>query len=114
VLVYVAAGAAVGAIGSTVYGGFDQAVANLFMRWAAAVALGWIGLSVAGFAPPLATFDRLAAPITASRRFSPADRFVGDAGALASGLMWGFLLCGRSTAPCFTPCCREAHCTAAP
>jgi uncharacterized protein len=51
VLVYVAAGTAVGAVGSTLYGAFDHAGANLFMRWAAAVALGWIGLSVAGLAP---------------------------------------------------------------
>ncbi len=68
-LVYVAAGAAVGAVGSVVYGGFDHASANLFMRWAAAVALGWIGLSVAGFAPSLAVFDRLASPIAAGLRF---------------------------------------------
>ncbi len=94
VLVYVAAGAAVGGVGSTVYAAFDRAAANLFMRWAAAVALGWIGLSVAGFAPSLATFDRLAAPVAASLRFSPADRFMGDAGAFASGLVWGFLPCG--------------------
>jgi uncharacterized protein len=94
VLVYVAAGAAVGAVGSTVYGAFDHAAANLFMRWAAAVALGWIGLSVAGFSPSLAGFDRLAAPIAASLRFSAAARLAGDAGAFGSGLMWGFLPCG--------------------
>ena len=94
VLVYVAVGAVVGAVGSTVYAAFDHAAANLFMRWAAAVALGWIGLSVAGFAPSLAGFDRLAAPIAASLRFSPAPRLAGDAGAFASGLMWGFLPCG--------------------
>ena len=94
VLVYVAAGAAVGALGSTVYGAFNHASANLFMRWAAAVALGWIGLSVTGFAPSLAAFDRLAAPITNSLRFSPTPRLAGEAGAFASGLMWGFLPCG--------------------
>ncbi len=94
VVIYVAAGTAVGALGSTVYGSFDHAGANLFVRWAAAVALGWIGLSVAGFAPSLAVFDRLAAPIAETLRFSPARRLAGEAGAFASGLMWGFLPCG--------------------
>jgi uncharacterized protein len=94
VLVYVAAGVTVGAVGSTVYGAFDHASANLFMRWAAAVALGWIGLSVAGFAPSLAAFDRLVAPIAAGLRSSPAHRLSGEAGAFASGLLWGFLPCG--------------------
>ena len=94
VLVYVAVGATVGAVGSTVYGAFEHVGANLFMRWAAAVALGWTGLSVAGVAPSLAVFDRLAAPIGASLRFSPAQRLSGDTGAFASGLLWGFLPCG--------------------
>jgi len=94
VLVYVAGGTAVGAVGSSIYGAFDHASAHLFLRWAAAVALGWVGLSVSGFAPSLAAFDRLAAPIAASLRFSPAGHLTSDAGAFASGLMWGFLPCG--------------------
>jgi uncharacterized protein len=94
VLVYGAAGAVVGAVGSAVYGNFDHVGANLFMRWAAAVALGWIGLSVAGFAPSLSAFDRVAAPIADRLRFPPARRLVGEAGAFASGLAWGFLPCG--------------------
>ena len=94
VLMYVAGGAALGAVGSTVYGAFDHSGAYQFMRWAAAVALGWIGLSVAGLAPSLALFDRLAAPIAANLRLAPANRLAGDAGAFASGLMWGFLPCG--------------------
>jgi hypothetical protein len=94
VLMYVAGGATLGAVGSTVYGAFDHSGAYLFMRWAAAVALGWIGLSVAGFAPSLAAFDRLAAPIAANLRFAPAHRLAGEARAFASGLMWGFLPCG--------------------
>ena len=114
VLVYCAAGAAVGAVGSTVYGGFDHVGANLFMRWAAAFALGWIGLSVAGFAPSLSAFDLVTAPITDRLRFPPAGRLVGDAGAFASGLMWGFLPAAWSTAHCSTPCCRGAPCTADP
>ncbi len=94
VLMYVVGGAALGAVGSTVYGVFDHSGAYLFMRWAAAVALGWIGLSVAGYAPSPAAFDRLAAPIAAYLRFAPAHRLAGDVGAFASGLIWGFLPCG--------------------
>ncbi len=94
VLVYIAAGATVGAVGSAVYGAFNLSAVNLFMRWAAAVALGWIGLSVAGFAPSLAPLDRLAAPVTTSFRFSPTHHLTGEAGAFASGLIWGFLPCG--------------------
>ncbi len=69
VLMYVAGGAALGAVGSTLYGAFDHAGAFLVMRWAAAVALGWIGLSVAGFAPSLAIVDRVTAPIAGRLRF---------------------------------------------
>lgn len=94
VLVYVVTGATVGAVGSTVYGAFEHVSANLYMRWAAAVALGWTGLSVAGFAPSLAAIDRLAEPIDASLRFSPRRRPSGESGAFASGLLWGLLPCG--------------------
>ncbi len=94
VLMYVVGGMVLGAAGSRLYGAFDHAIAVVVMRWAAAVALGWIGLSVAGFAPSLAFFDRLAGPIAESLRFSPAPAFAGGAGAFASGLVWGLLPCG--------------------
>ena len=93
-MMYVAGGLVLGAAGSTFYGAFDHAAAYLVMRWAAAVALGWIGLSVAGFAPSLAVVDRFAAPIAQSLRFSPAPAFAGGTGAFASGLIWGVLPCG--------------------
>jgi len=92
-LVYVVGGAAVGAAGSALYGAFDHEGAYLVLRWAAAVALGWIGLSVAGFAPSVAVFDRLAAPIAGSLRFAPAHRLANDTGAFTLGLTWGFLPC---------------------
>lgn len=92
VMMYVAAGIILGGAGSTLYGAFDRGAAFLVMRWAGAVALGWIGLSVAGFAPSLAIADRLAHPISARLRFAPA--LPGGSGAFASGLMWGLLPCG--------------------
>ncbi|MBV8107677.1 MAG: sulfite exporter TauE/SafE family protein [Hyphomicrobiales bacterium] len=94
VLMYVAGGAVLGGVGSAFYGAYDHAMAYLVMRWAAAVALGWIGLSVAGFAPALVVVDRFAAPIAESLRFSPVPAFAGGTGAFASGLLWGFLPCG--------------------
>jgi len=94
VLIYAAAGAALGALGSTVYFIFDHSGAHLIVRWAAAVALGWIGLSVAGFAPSLIALDRLAAPLASRLRFAPTYGMSGDVGAFASGLIWGFLPCG--------------------
>jgi uncharacterized protein len=93
-MMYVAGGLVLGAAGSAFYGAFDHAAAYLVMRWAAAVALGWIGLSVAGFAPSVAVVDRFAAPIAQSLRFSPAPAFAGGTGAFASGLIWGVLPCG--------------------
>jgi sulfite exporter TauE/SafE len=93
-VMYVAGGMVLGAAGSAFYGAFDHAAAYLVMRWAAAVALGWIGLSVAGFAPSLAVVDRFAAPIAQTLRFSPAPAFAGGTGAFASGLFWGVLPCG--------------------
>jgi len=95
VLMYVAAGAALGAFGATIYGAFDHAHAYLFMRWAAAVALGWIGLSVAGLAPSLALADRVAAPIGSALRWGGGGSVAsGRAGAFASGVLWGLLPCG--------------------
>lgn len=92
-LMYIVAGAALGALGSALYGGFDHQEAFLVMRWAAAVALGWIGLSVAGLAPSLAALDRVGAPIATRLRFSVGSGLPSGAGAFASGLMWGFLPC---------------------
>jgi len=94
VLMYVAGGALLGATGSAFYGAFDHSAAFLAMRWAAAVALGWIGLSVAGFAPPLAVMDRVAVPIAERLRFASGMSAAGEAGAFASGLVWGLLPCG--------------------
>jgi len=94
-LMYVAAGAALGAFGATIYGAFDHAHAYVFMRWAAAVALGWIGLSVAGLAPSLAGADRLAAPVASALKLGGGSIVaLNRAGAFASGLAWGLLPCG--------------------
>ena len=93
IAVYMAAGTALGGAGAAFYGSFDHAEAYLALRWAAAVALGWIGLSVAGYAPSLAGLDRMTAPVSEAlhrARLAPS----GDGGAFLSGLVWGLLPCG--------------------
>lgn len=92
---YVLAGAFLGALGSRFYGAFDHAEVHGLMRWAAAAALGWIGLSMLGLAPPVSLLDRLGAPIV--RLASAPSRLVhagGIGGPLLAGFAWGFLPCG--------------------
>jgi sulfite exporter TauE/SafE len=88
VAVYVVAGGIAGAAGGAIYGGVQHQGAFLAMRAAAALSLGWIGFSLLGLAPSLAFVDRFAAPVArlASRLRAP--------GALAAGMVWGFLPCG--------------------
>ena len=93
-LVYVLSGATLGGLGASFYGAFDHAAAYLFLRWAAAVALGWIGMTVAGFAPSLAGVDRFTAPITEKLGAMRFQAGASDGGAFLSGLIWGFLPCG--------------------
>ena len=93
-LIYVAAGAAMGALGSVFFLAFDHASTFAVVRWAGAVGLAWIGLSVAGFAPPLSVVDRVAAPLASALRFSPPTALTNGSGAFVSGVVWGFLPCG--------------------
>lgn len=90
---YVAAGGFLGVVGSAFYGAFDHGAAHLVLRWAASVALGWIGLSLLGLAPPLTAVDRLAALLARWLRGVPG---AGPATArpFFSGLAWGLLPCG--------------------
>ncbi len=94
VLVYVISGALLGGVGAAFYGAFDHSSAYLALRWAAAVALGWIGMSVAGFAPSLAGVDRFTAPITGVLHQVRYAAGPNGGGAFVSGMIWGFLPCG--------------------
>lgn len=91
---YVAAGGFLGVVGSAFYGAFDHGAAHLVLRWAASVALGWIGLSLLGLAPPLTVVDRLAGPLARWLRGAPGAGAVGAARPFLSGLAWGLLPCG--------------------
>ncbi|MGL4286910.1 MAG: sulfite exporter TauE/SafE family protein [Phreatobacter sp.] len=103
VLAYAGAGALLGAFGSGLAGAFDQALAYRMLRWAAALTLGWIGLSTARLLPPLASFDRFAAPI--GQRIvalSPMGPASAGLPALATGVAWGFMPCAMVYGALFT------------
>lgn len=91
---YMMAGAILGALGSQLYGAFNLSGVHTVIRWSAAVALGWIGLSMMGLAPPLSILDRFGAPIIAW--INAPSRLAGSGGIFASlvaGLAWGGLPC---------------------
>jgi sulfite exporter TauE/SafE len=97
---YVLAGAIVGLIGSSVYFSFDRAEAHLLLRWAGAVTLVYIGLSVAGWAPSLAGMDRIATRVVSMLRAPLGGAFTAASPVLA-GFVWGLLPCGMVYAALF-------------
>lgn len=94
ILAYIVSGTILGAIGAQFYGAFNHAAIHGVLRWAAATALSWIGLSLTGFAPPLSGFDRFIRPIF--NLISQPTRLAfagGTGGPLLAGFAWGFLPC---------------------
>ena len=100
VAAYVLAGATVGLVGSSVYFSFDRTEAHLLLRWAGAVTLVYIGLSVAGWAPSLAGMDRIATRVVSLLR-APAGWSLPAASPVLAGFLWGFLPCGMVYAALF-------------
>jgi len=102
---YILAGAILGALGSSLYLGFDRAEAHLLLRWVGAVTLVYIGMSVAGWAPSLAGLDRLAVRVTALLQKPFTTRLSRGGNALITpilaGMIWGFLPCGMVYAVLF-------------
>lgn len=93
IIAYTLAGAVLAAIGSSIYFGFDRAEAHFVMRWAGALVLVYIGLSVMGWAPALSGLDRLGDGVTRfmGARLGGAFR---SASPVLAGLVWGLLPCG--------------------
>jgi sulfite exporter TauE/SafE len=99
---YMIAGATVGALGSSVFGAFDQTTAHAILRWAAAVALGWIGLSMLDVLPLPAGLYRVASRVSGFMDSAPhAARLPKTAGLVLSGMVWGFLPCAMVYAALF-------------
>jgi sulfite exporter TauE/SafE len=102
ILAYMLAGAVVGAMGSSVFGAFDHAFAHAILRWAAAAALSWIGLSMLDLAPLPTGLYRLASNVSsAMTRVANAARLSPRLGLLVSGAVWGFLPCAMVYAALF-------------
>ncbi len=100
IIAYVIAGSLLAALGSQVYFGFDRSLAHVVLRWAGALVLVYIGLSVIGWAPSLAGLDRLGHSVQAviHRRFGTG---FSAATPLLAGLTWGLLPCGMVYAALF-------------
>ncbi len=99
---YVIAGAAVGGVGTSLFGAFDHAAAHAVLRWAAAVALGWIGLSMLDLLPLPATLYPIAARVHRwMETAAAAARLPKTAALIISGTIWGFLPCAMVYATLF-------------
>lgn len=99
---YVAAGAMLGAFGSGLYGAFNAAGAYRVLQWAAAAAVVWLGLTLAGLVPMPAAVDRLVAKVSAvlARWLAPLRRSA--LGPYFAGLTWGIIPCPMVYAALFT------------
>jgi uncharacterized protein len=99
---YATAGAIIGAVGAPAVSWLDREVAFRLVQWSGAVALMWIGLSTAGFLPPLSMLDRVLAPLADRIARTPASRLGHYHTALASGIAWGLMPCAMVYGALFT------------
>ena len=99
---YVIAGALVGELGSSVFGLLDRSLMNAVLRWAGALALGWIGLSMLGFLPLPPIFYRIGMFVSDSMNdLARTARLPAWATLFISGTIWGFLPCAMVYATLF-------------
>jgi len=99
---YVVAGTLVGAVGSGIFGAFDHSTSHAVLRWAAAVALGWIGLSMLEILPLPAVLYRMATHVSHFMdSVARAARLPASLGLFLSGTVWGFLPCAMVYAALF-------------
>lgn len=84
---YATLGGVAGAVGTAAIGGLDPSVGHHLLRWAAALSLGWIGLSTAGLMP---------GPVWLARFVPLGLRNAGKPGvrSFAAGFGWGLMPCG--------------------
>lgn len=99
---YVLAGAAVGGVGSSIFGALDRSVVHIVLRWAAAVSLGWIGLSMIGFLPLPALFYRVGGVVSdGASAIARRCRLSTAIGLFVAGCAWGFFPCAMVYAALF-------------
>lgn len=97
---YMLAGAVLGAVGSQFYFDADRTEGFMVLRWAGAVTLVYIGLSVAGWAPSLAGLDRVGVGVMRLAQ-KPLGGQLSAATPVMAGLFWGLLPCGMVYAALF-------------
>ncbi len=99
---YMIAGGILGFAGAGIYGAFDQAALYRVLQWAAAVALVWIGLTMAGLLPMPSAVDRLVATVSGrlARVLKPMRSSA--AGPYVAGLTWGVIPCPMVYGALFT------------
>ena len=102
ILSYAIAGAIIGGVGAPAVAWLDRELAFRLVQWAGAVALMWIGLSTAGFLPPLSVLDRVLAPLADRLARTRTQRLGRYPTALASGVAWGFMPCAMVYGALFT------------
>jgi sulfite exporter TauE/SafE len=99
---YVFAGAVVGGLGASVFGAFDRGVFYIVLRWAAAVSLGWIGLSMAGLMPLPPSLGGIGERITQRLALRAAGSpWPKGATIFAAGCVWGLFPCAMTYAALF-------------
>ncbi len=86
VLIYVLAGTLAGSAGGAITGGLAHPGAFLAMRAAAALSLGWIGLSLLGLAPSPAIADRFTGPVEDNLRSRKANFVINNDGQLSGSM----------------------------
>ena len=92
---YAMMGSVAGALGFGVLGHFDHPTLYLILRSFAALSLGWVGFTLTGFAPRMATLDRIFVAVSGAVRSMGAMLPLPRLGkAMVSGMAWGLLPCG--------------------
>jgi sulfite exporter TauE/SafE len=84
---YAVLGATAGGLGTGAMGSLDPLIGHRLLRWAAALSLGWIGLSTAGLMPGPGALARFM-PLSLQGGGRPGLP------SLAAGFGWGLLPCG--------------------
>ena len=96
VAAYMTMGAAAGGLGALTLGGLDGATGHLLLRWAAAMSLAWVGLSMLGLMPsPAVLGHAVRAHVPVPVRFSGAGlRLPPAVRGVVTGFGWGMMPCG--------------------
>jgi len=99
---YIVAGSIVGGLGSQVFGALDHSYGHTVLRWASAVALTWIGLSMIEIVPLPAALHRVGTGISgAINEMARSARLPRRVGLYLGGVAWGFLPCAMVYAALF-------------